>query len=102
MTPPFQAASGKIDRDSNLVFMSKFDKCFAYTREKSTAPASPAQTAVRDKFKAVIQLVNTDMSNPETANGWKETALNSNGKFRTHRGAAFSYHWDNYEPAVVE
>ncbi len=97
--------SGKLYSESQNVFYThKRGRAYLHRNlgiDPNIIPTD-AQQAVREKFKAIVDLVRTDLESPELKEQWQIAADASKGKFSSAYGAAFSYHWDNYEPPVQE
>ena len=90
------AIKGKLDKNENLVFSKRYGNTYAWEMTPSTKPPTAAQTACQERFATAATQAAADMSDPEKKAEWQEIANNSNGKWKTARGAAFaSYYIQN-------
>lgn len=81
---------GKLTKREQIVFSYRYDQIHAWEQRNPTGVPSEAQIAQRAKFAGVVSMVMIDMANPEKAAEWKQVAINSNGRWKTARGAAFA------------
>ncbi len=95
-----KSIKGKVDGDGNNYYSRRFGSTYLVNCEYTPRDPSPAQLAAQEKFKNVLALVAIDMAAPETKAQWQEKANQSNGKYKTARGAAFAYHYATYEEVV--
>ena len=85
---------GKLDRSENLVFSKRFGETYAWEMTPSTKAPTAAQLAVQERFATATAQAAADMADPEKKAEWKEVARNSNGKYKTPRGAAFASYYN--------
>ena len=90
---PFEGCSGKLDKDDSLVFSQRYGATYAWEVEKSTKAPTAAQLAVQSRFAEAASQASADMLDPEKKAEWQEIADNSNGKWKTPRGAAFASYY---------
>ena len=93
LSSPFEGVSGKLDKDDNLVFSQRYGETYAWEVETSRKAPTAAQLAVRERFATAAAQASADMADPEKKTEWKEVAANSNGKYKTPRGAAFASYY---------
>ena len=93
-----EAVRGKLDKDENLVFSKRFGKIYAWEVTPSTKEPTAAQLAVQERFATAASQAAADMADPDKKAEWQEIADNSNGKWKTARGAAFA----SYYAAAVD
>ena len=93
-----EAVRGKLDKDENLVFSKRFGKIYAWEMTPSTKEPTAAQLAVQERFATAASQAAADMADPDKKAEWQEIADNSNGKWKTARGAAFA----SYYAAAVD
>ena len=81
---------GKLDGSENLVFSKRYGATYAWEMTPSTKEPTAAQLVARERFASAATKAAADMADPEKKAEWKEIANNSNGKWKTARGAAFA------------
>ena len=94
LVAPFEGVSGKLDKDNNIVFSQRFGDTHAWEVEPSKKAPTAAQLAVQERFATAAAQAAADMADPEKKAEWKEVAANSNGKWKTPRGAAFASYYN--------
>ena len=93
LAAPFEGVSGKLDKDDSLVFSQRYGATHAWEMEHSTKPPTAAQTAAQARFASAASKAAADMADPEKKAEWQEIADNSNGKWKTAKGAAFASYY---------
>ena len=94
LAAPFEGVSGKLDKDDSLVFSQRYGETYAWEVEHSKKEPTAAQLAVRERFATATAQAAADMADPDKKAEWKEVAANSNGKYKTPRGAAFASYYN--------
>ena len=94
LAAPFEGVSGKLDKDDKLVFSQRYGETYAWEVEPSKKAPTAAQLAVQERFATASAQASADMADPEKKAEWKEVAANSNGKYKTPRGAAFASYYN--------
>ena len=89
---------GKLDKNEKLVFSKRFGQTYAWEMTPSTKEPTAAQLAVQERFATAASQAAADMADPDKKAEWQEIADNSNGKWKTARGAAFA----SYYAAAVD
>ena len=51
---------------------------------------------MQERFATAASQAAADMSDPDKKAEWQTVAENSNGKYKTARGAAFASYYNNY------
>ena len=91
---PFKGVSGKLDKDDELVFSQRYGTTYAWSMDPYDGPATAAQLAVQERFATAAAQASSDMSDPEKKAEWKEALANSNGKYKTPKGIAFTHYYN--------
>ncbi len=84
---------GKLDGTENLVFSKRYGQTYAWEMKPSTKEPTAAQLAVQSRFAEAASKASADMADPEKKAEWQEIADNSNGKWKTAKGAAFASYY---------
>ncbi len=82
--------SGKLNKSEKLVFSNRYDNVHAWEMNNPTGDPTEAQLAHRELFAQTITLVTAEMNDATKKAEWQAVADNSNGKWKTARGAAFA------------
>ena len=98
LAAPFEGVSGKLDKDDSLVFSQRYGATYAWEVEPSQKEPTEKQLANRARFATAATQASADMADPDKRAEWQEVANNSNGRYKTARGAALaSYYADAAE-----
>ena len=89
---PVKSISGKIEKHSNLVTRTRFNRTEAYTINMPEFTPSQKQTNHQQLVKQANQLVSDDFKNPERKLYWQQIADDPNSPYKTPRGAALSHY----------
>ena len=89
-----EGLSGKIGKSGYTFKQVNGKTVFAEISVAKTEP-TPAQLAVRDKFKTASQKAHADMADASKKEHWQEVAKNSGGKYTTAIGAAIAHYYAN-------
>ncbi len=88
-----ESIHGKLDKDENFVFSKRYGNTHVWEVEPSQKEPTAAQLAVQSRFAEASSKASADMLDPEKKAEWQEIADNSNGKWKTARGAAFASYY---------
>lgn len=80
--------------DTRIVVRTVYGNTYANPVTYSTAPPTAAQLAVQERFATAQTQASADMADPEKKAEWKEVVANSNGRYKTPRGAAFAHYYN--------
>ena len=89
--------SGKLDKNENLVFSKRFGNTYAWEMTPSTKEPTEKQLANRARFATAATQAAADMADPDKRAEWQEVADNSNGRYKTARGAALASYYADAE-----
>lgn len=88
---PVKSISGKIEKDSNFVTRTRFNRTEGYILNMPQFSPSQNQLSHQQLVKQANQLVSDDFKNPERKLYWQQIANAPNSTYKTPRGAAFSH-----------
>lgn len=94
---PFKGVSGKLDKDDSLVFSQRYGETYAWEVEPSKKEPTEEQMAHRARFATACTQAAADMADPDKRAEWQEVADNSNGRYKTARGAAMASYYADAE-----
>ena len=97
LAAPFEGVSGKLDKDDSLVFSQRYGATHAWEVEHSKKEPTAAQIAGRERFATASSQAAADMADPDKRAEWQEVADNSNGRYKTARGAALASYYADAE-----
>ena len=93
-----ESIHGKLDKDENFVFSKRYGNTHVWEVEPSQKEPTEKQLANRARFATAATQASADMADPDKRAEWQEVADNSNGRYKTARGAALaSYYADAAE-----
>ena len=93
LAAPFEGVSGKLDKDDNIVFSQRYGATHAWEVEPSKKEPTTNQLAMQARFASAASKAAQDMKDPEKKAEWQAVADNSNGRYKTARGAAFANYY---------
>lgn len=85
--------SGKLNKKEKVVFSKRYGNIHAWEVEHSKKEPTAAQIIVRERFATAATKTAADMADPEKKAEWQAIADQSNGKYKTARGAAFASYY---------
>ena len=88
---------GKLDGTENLVFSKRYGQTYAWEMTPSTKEPTEKQMAARARFATAATQAAADMADPDKRAEWQEVADNSNGRYKTARGAALASYYADAE-----
>ena len=97
LAAPFEGVSGKLDKDDSLVFSQRYGATHAWEVENSKKEPTANQLALRARFATACTQAAADMADPDKRAEWQEVADNSNGRYKTARGAAMASYYADAE-----
>ena len=98
-TTDYSLRSGKLSKNSDVVYRTRSGKQQSYTPKQNTTPPSKAQKAYRADFGKITSVVNAIMADPKQVAEWEQKMLEYNRltpitsglpRFKTVR--AFAHH----------
>ncbi len=89
--------SGKLNKREKVVFSKRYGNIHAWEVEHSTKEPTEKQLAVRTRFANAASQAAADMLDPDKKAEWQDVADNSNGKYKTARGAALASYYADAE-----
>jgi hypothetical protein len=88
---------GKLDGTENLVFSKRYGQTYAWEMRPSKKEPTEEQMAQRARFATACTQAAADMADPDKRAEWQEVADNSNGRYKTARGAAMASYYADAE-----
>lgn len=79
--------------ETRIVTRTVYGNTYANPVTYSNKEPTAAQLAQQSRFATAASKAAADMADPEKKAEWKEIADNSNGKWKTARGAAFASYY---------
>ena len=92
-----EAIKGKLDGSENIVFSKRYGNTYAWEMTPSTKEPTQKQLANRARFATACTQASADMADPDKRAEWQEVADNSNGRYKTARGAAMASYYADAE-----
>ena len=89
--------SGKLNKSEKVVFSKRYGNIHAWEVEPSKKAPTEKQLAVRARFATAATQAAADMADPDKRAEWQEVADNSNGRYKTARGAALASYYADAE-----
>ena len=89
--------SGKLNKSEKVVFSKRYGNIHAWEVEASKKAPTEKQLANRARFATAATQAAADMADPDKRAEWQEVADNSNGKYKTARGAAIASYYADAE-----
>ena len=89
--------SGKLNKSEKVVFSKRYGNIHAWEVEPSKKEPTEEQMAHRARFATACTQAAADMADPDKRAEWQEVADNSNGRYKTARGAALASYYADAE-----